>query len=49
MIDTIVNELENSLTNGHGFDYITLEWDILKGHADMYLDTVNSAFAIKNT
>ena len=49
MIDTIVNELENSLTNGHGFDYITLEWDILKGHADIYLDTVNSAFAIKNT
>lgn len=49
MIDTIVDELENSLTNGHGFDYITLEWDILKGHADMYLDAVNSAFAIKNT
>lgn len=49
MIDTIVNELENSLTNGHGFDYITLEWDILKDHANMYLDTVNSAFAIKNT
>ena len=49
MIDTIVSELEDSLTNGHGFDYITLEWDILKGHADMYLDTVNSAFAIKNT
>ena len=48
MIDTIVNKLENSLTDGHGFDYITMEWDILKKHADMYLDTVNSAFAIKN-
>ena len=48
MIDTITQELEDSLTNGHGFDYITLEWDMLKNHAEMYLDTVNSAFSIKD-
>lgn len=49
MINTIAQEMEDKLTNGHGFDYYSMEWDIIKNQSEMYLDTVNTAFAIKNT
>ena len=31
------------------FDYMDTQWDLMKKKANLYLDTVNSAFAIKNT
>ena len=49
MINTIAQEMEDKLTNGQGFDYYSMEWDIIKNQSEMYLDTVNTAFAIKNT
>ena len=49
MIDTIGQEFEDSITNGHGFDYFEMEWGAIKERSEMYLDSVNSAFAIKNT
>lgn len=48
-IESIFNKLTDALTNGKGFDYLDTEWDLMKKHADLYLDTVNSAFAIKET
>lgn len=33
---------------GLGLDYIKQEWDLVNRNADMYLDTINEAYAIQN-
>lgn len=48
-LNNINKKLENMLTNGHGFDYMELEWSKLKEASDLYFDSVEAAFAIKNT
>lgn len=45
-IDTIFDKLQKKVSNGKGFDYISEEWELMNKQADMYLDTVNSAFEI---
>ena len=47
-INKIFDELEKKLTNGKGLDYISEELDLLNKNADMYLDTINSAYSIQN-
>jgi len=41
--------MEKELTNGKSFEYLDTQWDLMKKKANLYLDTVNSAFAVKNT
>lgn len=45
----IFDNMEKQMTNGKSFDYMDAQWDLMKKKANLYLDTVNSAFAIKNT
>ena len=45
-IDAIFNELQKKVSNGKGLDYISEEWQLMNKQADMYLDTINSAFEI---
>ena len=40
--------MEMKLTNNKGFSYLDTEWDLLKKKPNLYLDDINSAFAIKN-
>lgn len=47
-INQIFDEMEQKLTNNKGFTYLDTQWELMKKKADLYLDTVNSAFAIKN-
>lgn len=46
-INQIFDDLEKKLTNGKSLDYISEEWELINRQADMYLDTVNSAFEIQ--
>ena len=48
-INEIFDEMEKTLTKGKGFSYLDTEWGLMTKKANLYLDTVNSAFAIKNT
>ena len=41
--------MEQKLTNNKGFNYMETEWDLMKKQSNLYLDDVNSAFAVKNT
>ena len=41
--------MEQKLTNNKGFNYMDTEWDLMKKQSNLYLDDVNSAFAVKNT
>ena len=40
--------MEQKLTNGKGFNYLDTQWDLMKKLSNLYLDDINSAFAIKN-
>ena len=48
-IAEIFDNMEKELTNGKSFEYLDTQWDLMKKKANLYLDTVNSAFAVKNT
>ena len=47
-IDGIFDALDRKITNGKGTDYLNLEWDLMNKNADEYLDTINSAFALRD-
>ena len=47
-INIIFDELDNKLTNGKGLDYLTQEWELQNENAEMYLDTINSAYEIQS-
>lgn len=46
-IDSIINNLNNKITNGKGLDYVDMQWKLLNKNADEYLDTVNAAYNIQ--
>ena len=48
-INQIFDNMQKALANGKSFEYMDTQWDLMKKKANLYLDTVNSAFAIKNT
>ena len=48
-INQIAHQMEQKLTNNKGFNYMDTEWDLMKKQSNLYLDDINSAFAIKNT
>ena len=48
-INQIAHQMEQKLTNNKGFNYMDTEWDLMKKQSNLYLDDVNSAFAVKNT
>lgn len=47
-INEIFAKIEQKLTDSKGFDYVDEELDLVNTKADMYLDTINSAYAIQN-
>lgn len=47
-INQISHQMEQKLTNGKGFNYLDTQWDLMKKQSNLYLDDINSAFAIKN-
>ena len=47
-IDGVFDKLEKKMTNGKGFDFLNLEWDLIKDQDDRFLDTVNSAFGLQD-
>ena len=48
-INQIAHQMEQKLTNGKGFNYLDTQWDLMKKQSNLYLDDINSAFAVKNT
>ena len=48
-VNKIFDDIEQRITNDKGFGYLDTQWELMKKNADLYLDSVNSAFAIKNT
>lgn len=46
-VSGIFEDLNDKVTGGKGLDYIKEEWDLINKNADQYLDTINSAFAIR--
>lgn len=48
-INQIAHQMEQKLTNNKGFNYMDTEWDLMKKQSNLYLDDINSAFAVKNT
>ena len=46
-IDQIFDALERKLGNGHIFDYLDMEWDLINKQTDQYLDTINASFAVR--
>lgn len=47
-IETILNNLENEMTDGLGLDYLEEEWDRIKEKADKYYDTVEGLYHIQS-
>ena len=47
-INEIFAKIKQKLTDSKGFDYVDEELDLVNTKADMYLDTINSAYAIQN-
>ena len=43
-INTIFENLNNSVTNGMGLSYVSKEWDLINQNADRYLDQVNAIY-----
>lgn len=43
-INTIFENLNNSVTNNLGLDYVSKEWELINQNADRYLDQVNSIY-----
>ena len=48
-INQISHQMEQKLTNNKGFGYLDTQWDLMKKQSNLYLDDINSAFAVKNT
>ena len=46
MVNKVFEDLNNSVTNYVGLDYLSEEWDLINKNADKYLDKVNSLFEI---
>ena len=46
-VKKIIKDLNNAVTGGKGLDAMTQEWELINKEADMYLDTVNSAYEIQ--
>lgn len=46
-VSGIFEDLNDKVTGGKGLDYVKEEWDLINKNADQYLDTINSAFAIR--
>lgn len=44
-VDLLVNNLNNTLTNGLGTDYLDMQWDQMSKFDDDFLDAVNRNFA----
>ena len=49
VIEEIFDDLDKKVSNGHGTDYLSDQWDLMNKNADEYLDNINSAFAIQQT
>ena len=47
-INNIFSNINSSLTNGKGLDYINEEWDLINKNADGYLDTINAMYSIQS-
>ncbi len=47
-IEQISHQMEMKLTNNQGFNYLDTQWDLLKKNSNLYLDDINSTFAIKD-
>ena len=47
-INKIYDELDKRLTSGKGLEYVQMEWQLINKNADEYLDTINSAFALRD-
>lgn len=43
-INTIFENLNNSVTNGMGLSYVSKEWELINQNADRYLDQVNAIY-----
>ena len=48
-VNNIFYNLDKKVSGGHGTDYLDMQWELMNKHADEYLDTINSAFAIQQT
>ena len=46
-VKKIIKDLNNAVTGGKGLDAMTQEWELINKEAEMYLDTVNSAYEIQ--
>ena len=46
-VSKIIKDLNNAVTSGKGLDALSQEWELINQEADMYLDTVNSAYEIQ--
>lgn len=42
----LIKDVNDSVTGGLGLDYISQEWELINENADMYLDTINSAYEV---
>lgn len=42
----LIQDMNTEVTGGLGLDYINQEWELINENADMYLDTINSAFEL---
>jgi hypothetical protein len=45
-VNLAFDKLNDKVTNGKGLDYVSEEWELANQNAEMYLDTINEAFAI---
>ena len=46
-VKIIFEDLDNTLTNGKGLDYVGEEWELINDNANEYLDTINSMYEIQ--
>ena len=46
VIDKVFDKLNKKITNGKGLNNINEQWELINKQADMYLDKVNSMYAI---
>lgn len=45
-VNLAFDKLNEKVTGGMGLDYVSEEWELANQNAEMYLDTINEAFAI---
>jgi len=47
-LSKIFDDLDKKLTNGHGSEYLSEEWELIKSGAERYLDPIEAAFDISS-